>query len=81
MQMITTVQPDEIYNLAGQTSVALSFGQPGETFESITIAAVNLLECLRFLGLTTRLYNAGSGECFGNTDSLSGRGNHALQTS
>ncbi len=68
IQIITKIQPDEIYNLAGQTSVGLSFEQPVETFESISIGTLNLLECLRFLGTTTRLYNAGSSECFGNTD-------------
>jgi len=68
IQVISKVQPDEIYNLAGQSSVGLSFEQPVETFESISIGTLNLLECLRFLGLQTRLYNAGSSECFGNTD-------------
>jgi len=68
IQVISKVQPDEIYNLAGQSSVGLSFEQPVETFESISIGTINLLECLRFLGLKTKLYNAGSSECFGNTD-------------
>jgi len=71
IQIITKIQPDEIYNLAGQTSVGLSFEQPVETFESIGIGTLNLLECLRFLGTTTRLYNAGSSECFGNTNGQS----------
>ncbi|MGD9975997.1 MAG: GDP-mannose 4,6-dehydratase [Desulfatirhabdiaceae bacterium] len=68
IQIITKIQPDEIYNLAGQTSVGLSFEQPVETFESISIGTLNLLECLRFLGTAIRLYNAGSSECFGNTN-------------
>lgn len=61
------VQPDEIYNLAGQTSVGLSFTYPVETFESISVGTINLLECLRLLKSRAKLYNAGSSECFGNT--------------
>ena len=68
LQILNNVQPDEIYNLAGQSSVALSFDQPVETFESISIAVLNLLEAIRFLKLPIRLYNAGSSECFGNTE-------------
>ena len=67
MQAIARHEPDEIYNLAGQTSVGLSFDQPVETFESIIIGTVNLLETIRMLGKPIRLYNAGSSEMFGNT--------------
>jgi GDPmannose 4,6-dehydratase len=67
LQVLTRVRPDEIYNLAGQTSVFLSFEQPVETLESITIASVNLLESIRFIGQPVRLYDASSSECFGNT--------------
>jgi len=63
--------PDEVYNLAGQSSVSLSFEQPVETFESISIAVLNLLEAIRFMDLPIRLYNAGSSECFGNTEGQS----------
>ena len=66
-QVIARHAPDEIYNLAGQTSVGLSFSQPVETFESIVIGVVNLLEAIRILGRRIRLYNAGSSEMFGNT--------------
>lgn len=69
LQVLSKVQPDEIYNLAGQSSVGLSFEQPVETMESIAIGTLNLLEGIRFLGAQTRLYNAGSSECFGNTGS------------
>jgi len=68
LQVLRKVQPDEIYNLAGQTSVGLSFGQPVETFESITLGTLNLLEAIRFLEQPTKLYNAGSSECFGDTN-------------
>ncbi|HIJ87349.1 MAG TPA: GDP-mannose 4,6-dehydratase [Desulfuromonadales bacterium] len=67
LQVLVTAQPDEIYNLAGQSSVGLSFDQPVETLESISVGTLNLLEAIRFLKRPTRLYNAGSSECFGNT--------------
>jgi GDPmannose 4,6-dehydratase len=59
--------PDEIYNLAGQTSVGLSFEQPVETMESIAGGTLNLLEAIRFIDHPIHYYNAGSGECFGDT--------------
>ena len=59
---------DEIYNLAGQTSVGMSFEYPVETFDSILIGTMNLLECIRLLKKPVRFYNAGSSEVFGNTD-------------
>ena len=68
IHILKKIKPDEIYNLAGQSSVGLSFDQPVETFESISIGTLNLLEGLRFLELPARLYNAGSSECFGNTN-------------
>ncbi len=68
IQVLKKHQPDEIYNLAGQSSVGLSFEQPVETFESISVAVLNLLEAVRFMELPVRLYNAGSSECFGNTN-------------
>jgi len=67
MQVISRVEPDEIYNLAGQTSVGVSFEQPVETFDSIVVGTINLLETIKMLGRPIRLYNAGSSEMFGNT--------------
>jgi GDPmannose 4,6-dehydratase len=67
LQILTKVKPDEIYNLAGQSSVGLSFEQPVETLESISVGALNLLEAIRFIGQPIKLYNAGSSECFGTT--------------
>lgn len=67
LQVINKVKPDEIYNLAGQTSVGLSFEQPVETMDSITVGTLNLLEAIRFTGANIKFYNAGSSECFGNT--------------
>lgn len=57
----------EVYNLAGQSSVGLSFNQPVDTFNSIAIANLNLLEAIRYLDNGIRYYNAGSSECYGNT--------------
>ena len=62
LQALTKTEPDEVYNLGGQTSVGLSFQQPVETLESITQATLNLLEAIRFSGRSIKLYNAGSSE-------------------
>lgn len=67
LQAIQRVEPDEIYNLAGQSSVGLSFEQPVETLESTSIGVLNLLEAIRFTGRSIRFYNAGSSEIFGDT--------------
>lgn len=67
LQTIKNTNPDEVYNLAGQTSVGLSFEQPVETFETVTVGTINLLEAIRFLNPAIRFYNASSSECFGNT--------------
>ena len=66
LQAISCSEPDEIYNLAGQSSVGLSFEQPAATLESIATGTLNLLEVIRFRGLPVRFYNAGSSECFGD---------------
>lgn len=69
LQVITKYEPVEIYNLAGQTSVGLSFSQPVETMESISAGVLNLLEAVRFTNKKIRVFNAGSGEVFGDTGS------------
>jgi len=70
MQTILQIMPDEIYNLAGQTSVGLSFLHPVETLESISVGTLNILEILRFHKLETKFYNASSSECFGDTNGV-----------
>ncbi|MGX9727092.1 MAG: GDP-mannose 4,6-dehydratase [Candidatus Electronema sp. VV] len=67
LNALQEVEPDEVYNLAGQSSVGLSFEQPVETLESISTAALNFLEAIRFTRRSIRFYNAGSSECFGDT--------------
>ncbi len=71
LQVLTKIKPDEVYNLAAQSSVGLSFNQPVETLESIATGTLNLLEAIRFTGANIKFYNAGSSECFGNTGDTS----------
>jgi GDPmannose 4,6-dehydratase len=66
IQALTKVKPDELYNLAGQSSVGLSFQQPVETLESISVGTLNLLEAIRFTDFPIKFYNAGSSEGFGD---------------
>jgi GDPmannose 4,6-dehydratase len=66
LQIVSAVEPDEIYNLSGQSSVGLSFAQPMESMESIALATLQILEVIRHLQAPIRYYNAGSGECFGD---------------
>lgn len=65
--LLRRVRPDEVFSLAGQSSVGLSFEQPVETIESIALGTLSLLEAIRLSDLDIRLYNAGSTECFGDT--------------
>jgi GDPmannose 4,6-dehydratase len=67
VQVIDRIKPTEIYNLAAQSSVGLSFEQPVETIESILAGTLNILEVVRFLAIDTKLYNAATSECFGDT--------------
>lgn len=68
LQCVLNVEPDEIYNLASQSSVGRSFEEPVETFESISLGTLNLLEVLRMSNHQIKFYNACSSECFGNTN-------------
>ncbi|MBK5258913.1 MAG: GDP-mannose 4,6-dehydratase [Thermoanaerobaculia bacterium] len=65
-RLIDEVRPDEIYNLAGLSSVALSFVEPEMARESIAEAQARLLEVLRSSGAASRLYQSASSECFGD---------------
>ncbi len=62
--------PDEIYYLAGQSSVALSFKKPAETLNSNILGILNVLEACRLMDKEIRIYYAGSSECFGDTRGL-----------
>ncbi len=67
LSLLGRIEPSEIYNLAGQSSVALSFELPVETFKSVAVAAVNILEYLRLEKSPIRYFQSVSSECFGNT--------------
>jgi GDPmannose 4,6-dehydratase len=62
--------PDEIYNLAAQSSVGLSFQEPVETMQSIAMGTLHLLEAIRFVDRPIRLYSAGTSECFGDAGNV-----------
>lgn len=61
-------RPEELYCLAGQSSVGLSFEQPAETIQSLVLGTLNVLEAVRMTSDAIRVYHAGSSECFGDTD-------------
>jgi GDPmannose 4,6-dehydratase len=67
VRIIQKVQPDEIYNLAAQSHVAVSFEEPEYTANVDGIGALRILEAIRILGLTkkTRFYQASSSELYG----------------
>lgn len=67
-KLITSTLPDEIYYLAGQSSVGKSFIQPFDTINSFLVGSLNVLESCRLADKDIKIYNAGSSECFGNTD-------------
>ena len=67
-QILSQFRPNEVYNLAGLTSVALSFDQPAQALESITLGTLNLTESIRVIDPKIRFYSAGSSECFGFTN-------------
>jgi GDPmannose 4,6-dehydratase len=68
MQAVQSSAPGEIYSLAGQSSVGLSFDLPAETVESIVSGTLNLLEVMRMSARDARFYHAGSSECFGDLE-------------
>ena len=61
-------KPSEIYYLAGQSSVGLSFEQPAETIQSVVLGTLNVLEACKLLDYPVKLYHAGSSECFGDVN-------------
>ena len=66
-RIINEVQPDEIYNLAAQSHVAVSFESPEYTADVDALGTLRLLEAIRFLGLEkkTRFYQASTSELYG----------------
>lgn len=64
---IRAARPDEIYYLAGQSSVSESFARPRETWDAATIGLMNVLAGARRHAPDARIVNAASGDCFGVT--------------
>lgn len=69
-EVINRCRPNEIYQLAGQSSVGLSFEIPSETIRSFALGTLNILEACRMMKEDVKLYHAGSSECFGDTEGL-----------
>ena len=65
--ILQKVQPDEVYNLAAQSHVAVSFEEPEYTADSDGLGTLRILEAIRLLGLgkTTRFYQASTSELYG----------------
>ena len=66
IRVLQEVQPDEIYHLAAQSHVRISFDQPIYTAQTIAIGTMNLLEAIRLICPKARMYQASSSEMFGN---------------
>ena len=70
IQIISTYKPVEIYNLAAQSSVSLSFAQPIGTFSFNTMSVFNLLEAIKLVDKRIKLYHASSSEMYGKVEKL-----------
>jgi GDPmannose 4,6-dehydratase len=66
IRVIQKIQPDEIYNLAAQSHVRVSFDQPLYTANATGIGTLNLLEAVRLVSPNSKIYQASSSEMFGN---------------
>ena len=66
-RILNEYKPDEIYNLAAQSHVRVSFDAPQFTTDVIAMGTLNLLEAMRALCPDARMYQAGSSEMFGNS--------------
>lgn len=69
VDVVRAAQPDEVYNLAAQSHVRVSFDQPAYTYQTIAVGTVSILEAVRRLGETkpVRFYQASSSEMFGSS--------------
>lgn len=70
LALIQKTQPDEIYNLAAQSFVGVSFDQPSTTAQITAIGALNLLEAIRLVNLNIRFYQASTSEMFGKVQAV-----------
>ena len=64
-RLVSDLKPDEVYNLAAQSHVKISFDTPDYTTDVTAVGAVRLLEAIRSAGIKTRFYQASSSEMFG----------------
>src|SRR5688500_19411360 len=64
-EILTRVQPDEVYNLGAQSHVRVSFDQPVYTVQTDALGTINLLEAIRDTGLPIKFYQASSSEMYG----------------
>ena len=69
--LIHTIKPDEVYNLAAQSHVRISFDQPIYTMDTIATGTLQLLEAIRAIDKPIRFYQASSSEMFGNAAEIS----------
>jgi GDPmannose 4,6-dehydratase len=67
VSLLAQVEPDEVYNLAAQSHVRVSFDEPEHTTDTTGTGTVRLLEAVRLAGITTKFYQASSSEMFGAT--------------
>ena len=67
IRVLQITQPDEIYNLAAQSHVRISFDQPIYTAQTVSIGVMNLLESIRLICPKAKMYQASSSEMFGNS--------------
>jgi GDPmannose 4,6-dehydratase len=65
--LLTRIQPDEVYNLAAQSHVRVSFEEPEYTADTTGLGATRLLEAVRLVGLDCRFFQASSSEIYGAT--------------
>ena len=72
ISVIQKTQPDEIYNLAAQSHVRISFDQPIYTVNATGLGTLNLLEAVRMVSPHSKIYQASSSEMFGNVVDLDG---------
>ena len=70
IRMVADIQPDEIYNLAAQSFVGVSFDQPLATAHITGLGAVHLLEAIRIINPKIRFYQASTSEMFGEVQAI-----------
>lgn len=70
LAMVQKIQPDEIYNLAAQSFVGVSFDQPSTTAQITGVGALNLLEAIRLVNPKIRFYQASTSEMFGKVQAV-----------